>query len=132
MCWFIYISCGTYNLKFKFFEKLRVFARYLLRGNRRRNTFCIWFWCLAWGTNPGFTYTKPTLHLLDHGAFSKYFPLRSIHFCMRLYQLSKHFCHSDCGIFKIYILKASTAFSSVKKKSFSAKSGLYGRWLTKS
>ena len=27
--------------------------------------------------------------------FSKYSLLRSIHFCMRLKQLSKHFCHSD-------------------------------------
>ena len=26
---------------------------------------------------------------------SKYSSLRSIHFCMRLNQLSKHFCHSD-------------------------------------
>ena len=26
--------------------------------------------------------------------FSKYSPLRSIYFCMRLNQLSKHFCHS--------------------------------------
>ena len=27
--------------------------------------------------------------------FSKYSPLRSTHFCMRLNQLSKHSCHSD-------------------------------------
>ena len=30
----------------------RIFARNLLRGNRRRNIFCILFWCL--GLNPGF------------------------------------------------------------------------------
>ena len=34
---------------------LTIFARNLLRGNRQRNTFCIWFWCLAWGSNPSFT-----------------------------------------------------------------------------
>ena len=48
---------------------LRVFARNLLRGSRRRNTFCILFWCLAWGSNPGFSSNKPTHHLLDHGDF---------------------------------------------------------------
>ena len=32
-----------------------IFARNLLRGNRRRNTFCISFWCLAWYSNPGFS-----------------------------------------------------------------------------
>ena len=58
-----------------FFEKhfmailftLRVFARNLLRGNRRRNTFCILFWCLAWGSNPGFMSNKPTHCLLHYG-----------------------------------------------------------------
>ena len=42
----------------------RVFARNLLRGNYRRNTFCILFWCLVWGSNPGFTSNKPTHYLL--------------------------------------------------------------------
>ena len=48
---------------------LRVFARNLLRGNRRRNTFCILFWCLAWGSIPSFSSNKPTRYLLDHGDF---------------------------------------------------------------
>ena len=49
---------------------LRVFARNLLRGNRRRNTFfCISFWCLAWDSNPGFSSNKLTHYLLDHGDF---------------------------------------------------------------
>ena len=56
-----------------FFEKLfmailltlRVFARNLLSGNRRRNTFRISFWCLAWDSNPGFSSNKPTHYLLD-------------------------------------------------------------------
>ena len=29
--------------------------------------FC--FWCLAWGSNPGFSSNKPTHYLLDHGDF---------------------------------------------------------------
>ena len=48
---------------------LRVFARNLLRGNRRRNTFHILFWCLARGSNPGFSSNKPIHYLLDHGDF---------------------------------------------------------------
>ena len=78
----LYISSGTYCLKSttndRFFEKLfmviwftlRVFARNLLRGNHRRNTFCILFWCLAWDSNLGFTSNKPTHYLLDHGEHS--------------------------------------------------------------
>ena len=67
--------------------------------------------------------------------FSKFSPLRFTHFCMRLSQLPKHFCHSDWGISKTCILNASTASSGVekprplilfltygnKKKSFGAK-----------
>ena len=46
---------------------LRVFARNLFRGNRRRNTFRILFQCLAWGSNPSFTSNKPTDYPLDYG-----------------------------------------------------------------
>ena len=52
-----------------FFFTLRVFARNLLRGNRRRNTFRISFWCLTWDSNPGFSSNKPTHYLLDHGDY---------------------------------------------------------------
>ena len=60
------------ELQIFFFEKLfmailftlRVFARNLLGGNRRRNTFRILFWCLAWGSNPGFSSNMPTHYLL--------------------------------------------------------------------
>ena len=45
---------------------LRVFTRNLLRGNRPKNTFRILFWCLAWGSNSGFSSNKPTHYLLDH------------------------------------------------------------------
>ena len=77
----LYVSGGIYSLyttpNDRFFEKLfmaflftlRVFARNLLRGNRRRNTFRISFWCLAWDSNPGFSSNKPTHYLLDHGDF---------------------------------------------------------------
>ena len=47
---------------------LRVFARNLLRKNRRRNIFFhISFWCLTWDTKPGFMSYKPTHYLLVYG-----------------------------------------------------------------
>ena len=48
---------------------LRIFAKNLLRGRRRRNTFCILFRCLAWASNPGFTSNKPTHYPLGYGDF---------------------------------------------------------------
>ena len=48
---------------------LRVFDRNLLKGNRRWNYFLILFWCLTWGSNPGFSSNRPTHYLLDHGDF---------------------------------------------------------------
>ena len=62
-----------FEIKCTFFGRkentIRLFARNLLRGNRRRNTFRISFWCLAWDSNPGFSSNKPTHYLLDHGDF---------------------------------------------------------------
>ena len=58
------------NFSWQFLFTLRVFARNLLRGNRRRNTFRISFWCLAWDSNFGFSSNKPTHYLLDHGDLS--------------------------------------------------------------
>ena len=49
---------------------LRVFGKNLLRGNHGINTFHILFWCLAWGSNIGFTSNKPTHYLLDYGDFN--------------------------------------------------------------
>ena len=50
---------------------LRVFARNLLRGNYRRNTFfCILFRCLAWSSNPGYTSNNPAYNLLHYGNFN--------------------------------------------------------------
>ena len=46
------------------------FSRNLLRGNRWNNTFCILFWCLVWGSNPGFTSNKPSHYLLNNCDFS--------------------------------------------------------------
>ena len=78
----LYISGGTYSLKptpnYGFFEKLFiailftlwVFARKLLSGNRRINTFRILFWCLAWNSNSGFMSNKTTHYLLNYGYFS--------------------------------------------------------------
>ena len=48
---------------------LRVFAKILLRGNRRRNIFCILFSYQAWGSNPGFMSNKPSSYPLDYGNF---------------------------------------------------------------
>ena len=64
------------NFNDKFFEKLfmailfilRVFSSYLLRGNRRRNTFCILLSCLAWGSNPGLRLISQ--HTTNYGDFS--------------------------------------------------------------
>ena len=58
----LYISGGFYSLK-SIFEKLFMaifiyFARNLLRGNSRRNSFRILFWSLAWDSNPGFSSNK--------------------------------------------------------------------------
>ena len=79
-----YVVCVNFIYKWRdlqstpndrFFEKLfvailftlAVFARNLLRGNLRWNTFRISFWCLAWGSNPGFSSNNPKHYLLDHG-----------------------------------------------------------------
>ena len=83
----LYISGGTYSLKSTPNDRIflknsswhlithRVFARKLLRGNRRRKTFRILFWCLAWGSNPDFSSNKPTHYLLDHGDFFFFQPV---------------------------------------------------------
>ena len=60
----------NFSWQFYFLFTLRVFARNLLRGNRRRNSFRILVWCLAWASNPGFTSNKPTHYLLNYGDFS--------------------------------------------------------------
>ena len=80
---------------------LRVFARNVLRGNRRRNTFRILFWCLPWGSNSGFSSNKPTHYRLDHGDIYTY-----IYTCTYIYNwsfqpfspdywpsFSHHLCH---------------------------------------
>ena len=73
----LYVTVGTYSLQLtsndRFFEKLfmanlftlTVFPRNLLKGNRRRNNFCISFWCLVWGS----TSNKPTHYPLNYGDF---------------------------------------------------------------
>ena len=52
------VSHTTYVVCVNFIHKwrdLQFIARNLLRRNRRRNTFRIMFWCLTWGSNPGFS-----------------------------------------------------------------------------
>ena len=60
------------NFSWQFYLLSACFARNLLRGNRRINTFRILFWCLAWGSNPGFSSNKPTYYLLSNDGFSVY------------------------------------------------------------
>ena len=91
-----------------------VFTGSLLRESHRINIFR--FWCL----NSGLTSNKSAKTNINYRkslyCFSKYFPLRSIHLCMRLNQFSKHFCHSDWGLFTTSILNPSTASSGVEKR----------------
>ena len=72
-----YVVCINFihkwrDLQFKVdSERNKVFARNLMRGYRRRNTFRILILCLTWGSKPGFSSNMPTHYLLDHGDFSK-------------------------------------------------------------
>ena len=79
---------------------IRVFARNLLRGNHRRNTFRILFRCLAWGSNPGFTSNKPTHCLVDYDA------IIDINI---LYKISINYC----AIKNVNCVKYSTVISMV-------------------
>ena len=58
--------CKCWYLLFSVDSELRIFARYLLRGNRRRNFFHISFGCLPWYTNANITSNKPLHYLLDY------------------------------------------------------------------
>ena len=76
---YTYINGGTYSLKStsndRFFEKLfmailftlRVFARNQQSPRAEEILLYILFWCLAWGSNLGFTSNKPTHYLLGYG-----------------------------------------------------------------
>ena len=77
--------------------------------------------------------------------FSKYSPLRSIHFCIRSNQFSKHFFHSKAVTSKISVRNVLTAASGSnrsprilflmfgnKKKSLGDKSGEYEQWVINS
>ena len=76
---FLYISGGTYSL---ILFTLSVYAW----GNRRRNPFCILYWCLAWGSKPGFTSNMPTHYLLDYGDFTWWLEVSS-HFMSRQFMM---------------------------------------------
>ena len=79
---------------------LRAFASNLLRGNRRRNTFCTLFWCLAWGSNPGFTSNKPTHCPLPYGDFKNcsYQPWKTV-FLLN----TKKTCSNDIFFLKFFL-----------------------------
>ena len=122
----LYISGGTYSLKStlndRFFEKLfmailfnlRAFARNLLRGNRRRNTFHISFWRLVWDSNPGFSSNKPTHYLLDHG------DLNTVFFRNKLvFHFSQHFLFTILIItffLSVSFVVTSTCVSNTRAK----------------
>ena len=57
------------NFSWQFLFALKDFARNLLRGNHRRNSFCFLFWCLVFVSKPGFTSNKPTHYLQDYSGF---------------------------------------------------------------
>ena len=60
---------------------LRVFARNLLRGNRRRNTFFVFRFNIWPGTRTlAFSSNKPTHYLLDHGDFNIQFNILRLAF----------------------------------------------------
>ena len=59
-----FLIVETFHDHFPF--TLRVFARNLLRGNRRRNNFSYFVLMSGlWDSNPGFSSNKPTHYLLD-------------------------------------------------------------------
>ena len=60
---FIKIFLGNFSWQFLF--TIRILARNLLIGNRRKKNFCTLFWCSDWGSN----INKPTHYLLDYGDF---------------------------------------------------------------
>ena len=78
--------------------------------------------------------------------FFKVFALRSIHFCIRSNQFSKHFFYSKAVTSEISVRNVSTAASGDsnrspcilflmfgnKKKSLGDKSGEYGQWVINS
>ena len=61
----------TYSFRWWLWSFEWVFARNLLRGNRRRNIFNISFWCLTWDTNLSFASNKLTHYLLYNCDFYK-------------------------------------------------------------
>ena len=90
----LYVSGGFYSLKStpndRFFEALimailftlRFFARNLLIGNRWRNTFCVLFWYLAWGSNSGITFNNISFWCLAWGLITGLTHNKATHFLL--------------------------------------------------
>ena len=126
---FLYISGGTYSLKSipndGFFKKL--FMAILIYSAKRKspkNCFLVFlFWCLAWGSNPGFSSNKTTHFLLDHGDFN------SIPFNLIVLQESPFFILINAllqQLNKIYVLllKATGKLSANKTINRHTKKGI--------
>ena len=98
---FLYISGGTYSSKVdserqtwetfhdNFINTQSFCQKSVERGNRRRNTFRILLWCLAWGSNPGFSSNKPT-HTYSSTPISLFTP-----FCINNSNCLSDLCNAD-------------------------------------
>ena len=93
----LYISGNTYSLKSTpndtLFEKLFMAILFTLRvfgcweEIAEEILFVFRFWCLAWGSNLGFSSNNPTHYLLDHGDFNIYTLLNNWKVLMLHYDL---------------------------------------------
>ena len=72
-----------------------------------QTNFCFLFWCLAWGTTPGFTTNKPTHYLLDHGDFINETYIAFL-------DLLDHIQASDTVDHKILLKKLQTLFHFIQ------------------
>ena len=70
----LYVSGGTYSLTStpndRFLRYFRSFFRKSAEGKSPKKYYCfhIWFWCLTWDMNRGFTSNKWTHYVLDYRA----------------------------------------------------------------
>ena len=123
------ISGGTYSLKStpndRFFEKLFMAVLIYSQSFCQRNTFCILFWCLAWGSIPGFIYFQ-TLQLLEieiivvrdrFFASVTFFTPKSDRFCWNSATNSCQLCHiwkeNVLTMYYSLLIKATTSSSSL-------------------
>ena len=82
----------TFHGNFIYYQS---FTRNLLRGNRRRNTFCSLFWYLAWPVQMSMS-NKTTHYPLDYGDFN--ILKRCLKYSNNV-DIAKHFCIKILAIF---------------------------------